>query len=180
MNVQTAYQRALVFAAKKHLHHTLPDNELPYLVHICNVAMEILTASGPQESFDLAFAVEVALLHDTIEDAGATVEELEQHFGSAVATAVMALSKNEKLSKEKAIPDSVQRIKELRKEVWMVKLADRITNLQVPDKDDDEEEIKRYRSESEMILRELGPAHPLLAARLQEKIEEYRRLATVS
>jgi len=51
---------------------------------------------------------------------------------SIVAIAVSSLSKNENLPREMQMQDSLDRILQLPKEVWAVKLADRITNLQPP------------------------------------------------
>jgi len=44
----------------------------------------------------------------------------------------LALTKNENLPKEQQISDSLTRIKKRSFEAWAVKLADRITNLQIP------------------------------------------------
>ncbi len=175
MNVQTVYQETIQFAAAKHLHQIMPDTQLPYMVHVCNVAMEILVAAVQSPTFDASFAVRTALLHDTLEDTDASFEELEQHFGNNVAMAVLALTKNELLSKEEAIPDSIARIKQLQKEVWLVKLADRITNLQAPAKEEDDAERRRYQQESRFILQELGEVNYFLAERLSEKIEAYNQ-----
>jgi guanosine-3',5'-bis(diphosphate) 3'-pyrophosphohydrolase len=133
----------------------------------------VLVAAAQPEQFDVPFAVQVALLHDTLEDTATTLEELQERYGNEVAAAVLALSKNERLPKKERMPDSVARTKPLQKEVAMVRLADRITNLQAPDKGDDNTEIKRYQQESRLILEELRFANQFLANRLQEKIEAY-------
>ena len=69
--------------------------------------------------------------------------------------------------------DSLARIKEQPKEIWMVKLADRITNLQPPPGHWDSERIERYREEGTEILNVLGEASPYLAERLREKLHVY-------
>jgi (p)ppGpp synthase/HD superfamily hydrolase len=58
-------------------------------------------------------------------------------------------------------------------EVWMVKLADRITNLQPPPGHWDAEKIERYREEGRAILNELGKACVYLAERLDLEISKY-------
>ena len=67
MEIQTLYQTTIKFAASKHLEkeQKVPGTDLPYVVHLSNVAMEILIASANTDNFDLAFAVQVVLLHDT-------------------------------------------------------------------------------------------------------------------
>ena len=71
--------------------------------------------------------------------------------------------------------DSLARIKEQPREVWMVKLADRITNLQPSPKGwyKIDGKIEAYRNELEKILSELGDASEALAERLREKIGVY-------
>jgi GTP diphosphokinase / guanosine-3',5'-bis(diphosphate) 3'-diphosphatase len=69
--------------------------------------------------------------------------------------------------------DSLRRIKLQPREVWLVKLADRIVNLQPPPEHWQADKIAAYRAEARVILAALGEASPLLAARLAEKIEAY-------
>lgn len=57
----------------------------------------------------------------------------------------------------------------------MVKLADRITNLQPPPPHWTEVRIARYRDEAIEIHRALGEASEVLSSRLLLKIEEYGR-----
>ena len=132
MKTQSLYQKAIKFATEKHTaqNQTIPGTNLPYVVHLSNVAMEILIASFHTENFDLDFAVQVALLHDTLEDTSTTLAELEMEFGVDVAKAVLALTKNTELPGEEQMQDCIRKIKLLQPEVWAVKLADRITNLQ--------------------------------------------------
>ena len=58
-------------------------------------------------------------------------------------------------------------------EVWAVKLADRITNLQPPPPHWDNDRKISYREEAGLILSELKDGNEFLAKRLEEKIEEY-------
>ena len=177
METQTLYQKAIKFATAKHVeqNQTIPGTNLPYVVHLSNVAMEILITSFHSENFDLGFAVQVALLHDTLEDTNTNYEELETKFGVEIAMGVLALTKNEKLPKEEQIKDCLKRIKLLQSEVWAVKLADRITNLQPPPPHWDKERKINYRDEAILILCELKDGNFYLAKRLEEKIEEYER-----
>jgi guanosine-3',5'-bis(diphosphate) 3'-pyrophosphohydrolase len=174
--VQELYQKAIKFAALKHKDQKYPSDEnLPYLVHVCDVAMEVMIMAGQCHGFDLAYAVQVALLHDTIEDTSTSFEEVEQLFGRDVAEGVLALTKNENLPKEQRMPDSLERIKKLRHEVWAVKLADRITNLQPPPRHWGSPKKKEYQEESIRILNALKDGNEFLAKRLERMIEEYSR-----
>lgn len=70
MKIQKLYQEALKFASAKHAEkdQKVPGTNLPYAVHISNVAMEILIAGYHTPDFNLSFGIQVALLHDTLED----------------------------------------------------------------------------------------------------------------
>ncbi len=151
----------------------VPGTNLPYVVHLSNVAMEITIAALHSDNFNLGLAIQSALLHDTVEDTETTIEEIEKVFGSNVALAVSALTKNSELPKEKQMQDSLTRIKKLDTEVWAVKMADRITNLQPPPPHWDILKKIKYQEEAKVILRELREGNYFLSKRLEEKIEEY-------
>jgi (p)ppGpp synthase/HD superfamily hydrolase len=176
MEVQTVYQEAIKFASRKHQEkrQKVKGTRLPYVVHLSNVAMEIMIAALQTNNFILLFAVQVALLHDTIEDTDTTFEELKEEFGKDVANAVLALSKDKKLPKEEQLIDTINRIKKQPKEVWSVKLADRITNLQPAPKSWKIKKKKQYVQDAKYILDELGEGNEYLAKRLEAKISEYR------
>jgi hypothetical protein len=59
---------------------------------------------------------------------------------------------------------------------WAVKLADRITNLQPPPADWEDEKILKYVEDAQVILDELRDGNQYLANRLEAKISEYRNL----
>ncbi len=70
MRAQTVYQEAIKFAATKHQEkeQKVPGTNLPYVVHLSNVAMEIINAAYNSDNFNISFAVQVALLYDTLEN----------------------------------------------------------------------------------------------------------------
>ena len=175
MELQTLYQKAIKFAAAKHLEkdQKVLGTDLPYVVHLSNVAMEIMIAASNSDNFNLDFAIQVALLHDTIEDTSTDICELENIFGVEIANGVSALTKNSSLPKEQQMQDSLLRIKKLQSEVWAVKLADRITNLQPTPTHWDKQKKIKYLDEARIILRELKDGNNYLAKRLEEKIAEY-------
>jgi len=173
ISIQSLYQETIKFAAHHHSQQKIPGTELPYLVHLSNVAMEILIASEKSADFQLALAIPVALLHDCLEDTETTLEELTDHFGKEVAEGVLALTKNSALEKNERMSDSLKRIKQQPKEIWAVKLADRITNLQTPPAHWSDEKIKKYKAEALLILNELHDGNRYLAQRLKEKITSY-------
>ncbi len=168
------YTKAWNFATDAHQGQKVPGTEQPYINHLGNVAMEVMRAIAVTPTVQQPdLAVQCALLHDTIEDTAVTYEVVAAEFGSEVAAGVLALSKDPALPKEKQMTDSLARIRQQPYEVWMVKLADRISNLQQPPRHWRPEKIRRYRAEAEMILETLGEANECLARRLEEKIVAY-------
>ena len=170
MWTQDAYLDALNFASVVHMGQKIPGSEKPYVVHLCQVAMEMMAAP---EAGDLGVCC--ALLHDTIEDTPTSFEDIERYFGRAVADGVQALTKDVGLPKEQQMPDSLARIRQQPHQVWMVKMADRITNLQAPPAHWSADKRRFYQTEAGQILGELAPASPFLAQRLETKIEAYEQ-----
>jgi len=172
---QTFYQKAMKFAGEKHFNQKVPGTRSNYLLHISNVAMEVLMAYNAEKNFDINFAIQVAILHDTIEDTTADFAEVKNEFSEKIATAVQALTKNEELpSKEEQMMDSLNRINQLPKEVGLVKLADRITNLQAPPGYWDKQKIIKYHAEAKLIAKTLAGKNEYLNDRLERKIAEYQ------
>jgi guanosine-3',5'-bis(diphosphate) 3'-pyrophosphohydrolase len=174
MVIQGLYQDAIKFAAIKHNGQEVNGIKVPYLVHVCNVAMEILIAGPQTRDFNLGYALQVALLHDTIEDTSTTFQELHDIFGIDIARGVSALSKNLSVPREDRMMDCLVRIKKQPKEVWSVKLADRITNLQPPPPDWDSAKRAEYLREARVIYEELKEGNEYLAERLETLILNYR------
>lgn len=163
---------ALRFAATKHEGHRMTDGEFPYLVHLVSVASEVIAALEPGLDADLA--VQCALLHDTLEDTPTTAAELVEHFGAPVAHGVLALSKtDDSIPKQARMADSLRRIRLQPREVWMVKLADRITNLAPPPEKWSSEKRHAYRAEAIVIAEALAGASTVLEARLGARITGY-------
>ena len=170
---QDRYVEAARFAAEAHRSQTLFDSGLPYLLHVTTVAAEVLAAIAIEPVADPDLAVLCALLHDTVEDCGVTVATLEAHFGTGVAAGVLALSKDPALPRDQAMPDSLRRIQLQPREVWLVKLADRVTNLQPPPSHWKAAKIAAYRDEATTIVEALGAASSYLEGRLRTKIAAY-------
>jgi (p)ppGpp synthase/HD superfamily hydrolase len=177
---QDRYVEAARFAAEAHRSQTLFDSGLPYLLHVTTVATEVMAAIAIEPVADPDLAVLCALMHDTIEDCGVTVETLTAQFGPAVAAGVLALSKDPTLPRDEAMPDSLRRIQLQPREVWLVKLADRINNLEPPPSHWKPAKIAAYRAEASTIVEALGAASPYLEGRLRSKIAAYPATATLS
>lgn len=173
--------KAWNFASYYHKNQKVPGKDLPYINHVGSVTMEIMSAIVQSDSVDKPdLAIQCALLHDVIEDSKIEYkkiyEKIKDEFGSVVADGVDALSKNNKLkTKSEQMRDSLERIKKQPPEIWMVKLADRITNLQPPPYYWTKHKIKQYRNEAIEIHEALKGANDVLSSRLLSKIEQYEK-----
>ena len=178
---QDTYIKAYKFAAEAHNGQLVPGTTLPYLMHISMVAMEITAALAVEQVDNPDLAIQCALLHDTIEDTDVTYDDVVKQFGTDVADGVMALTIDETIGPDLGkferrwmqLEDYLRRIKQQPREIWMVKMADRITNLQPPPEHWDDRMIERYREGAELIYKELVPASEYLGERLRVKIGGY-------
>jgi len=176
MFTQEVYLKALNYASLAHGEQKTPKG-LPYLNHVCSVAMEVMHAcekSGLDEEKS-NLAISCALLHDTIEDTNVTYDELYTKFSPEVADGVEALTKDKTLSsKQEQMRDSIEKLLSQPYEVQMVKLADRVTNLSTPPKHWDNDKKKTYLKEANFILSCLKNSNIHLSQRLEDKIKEYQ------
>ena len=164
---------ALQFAAERHAAQKVPGSDFPYLVHVTSVAAEVIAALAVDHVEAPELAVLCALLHDTIEDTTTTHAELVAQFGSAVANGVSALSKDAAIAKAERMADSLRRIRAQPHEIWMVKLADRITNLAPPPAHWPSDKRSAYREEAIAIADALVGASPTLDVRIRASIAAY-------
>ena len=172
------YARAWEFVTLKHMGQTYggrsADQQIPYISHLASVAAEVAWAVAGEPGWDSDLAVQCALLHDVLEDTATTFDEVSEQFGLAVAQGVQALTKDAHLaSSELRMQDTLRRIRLQPREIWAVKLADRIANLYHPPFYWNAEKINQYKIEARTILAALGAANARLAARLEGKIAAY-------
>ena len=167
------YTQTYWFAAEAHQGGQIKGSTLPYIVHPSLVAMEVVAALRREPGHDEQLAIQCALLHDVLEDTAVTFAQLSARFGQDVADGVLALSKDDAVPKEEQITDSLRRIQQQPDEVWMVKLADRISDLIPPPADWTAERIRRYWEDANEIHATLQRASPHLAQRLADKIDAY-------
>lgn len=124
--------RAYVYAMKAHKHQTRESGD-PYLMHPLEVAA-ILTDLKLDDATIVA-----AVLHDTVEDTDATLDDIEALFGKQIARLVEGLTKIRKLdlvTKEAAQGENFRKLllavaDDVR--VLLVKLADRLHNMRTLD-----------------------------------------------
>jgi len=120
--------RAYVYTVQKHGSQMRASGD-PYFSHPVEVAGLMTDLQLDQET------IITALLHDTVEDTLATIEDIEANFGKDVARLVDGVTK---LSKIEQMPENERAAENLRKfllamsedlRVLLVKLADRLHNM---------------------------------------------------
>ena len=175
MDIQDIYQDTIKFVANAHNAQTLPGTDLPYLIHLTNVAMEVLAIINTEKELDKELLVKCALLHDIIEDTEFTYENIKEKFGEKVAKGVLVLTKDSKIENKNQLLDSLERIKKQPKEIWIIKMADRIVNLHEPPSYWTNEKRIAYKKDAEMIYDMLKDANRKIASRLKQKIDNYSK-----
>lgn len=167
-------EEVLMFASLAHEGQKMFEPKVSYVTHIVGVATNVLEAyENGNKDFDLDYALKVALLHDTIEDTGVTYEDIKNKFGEDIANGVLALSKNESIAKENKMQDSLARIKKQRKEVAIVKLADRVYNMRCAPFGWSKDKQEGYLKEAKLIYDELSNNNEYLANKLLNRINNY-------
>src|SRR3989304_111340 len=121
-------KKAYIFSAKVHKGQLRLSGE-PYLNHPIEVAMLLAELKlDPQ-------TIATGLLHDTVEDTFATIEEIREFFGPEVADMVDGVTKIGKIafatSEEKQAENFRKMVLAMGKDirVILVKLADRLHNM---------------------------------------------------
>jgi GTP pyrophosphokinase len=126
--IELAYE----YAAKCHAPQKRASGE-PYITHPLAVASIVATLKLDTPS------IVAAILHDTVEDTNATLEEIEQLFGTEVRDLVDGLTKISKIkfrSNEEKLAENFRKMivamaKDLR--VILIKLCDRLHNMRTMD-----------------------------------------------
>ncbi|PIR20186.1 MAG: GTP pyrophosphokinase [Deltaproteobacteria bacterium CG11_big_fil_rev_8_21_14_0_20_47_16] len=121
-------KKAYVFSAKAHQGQTRRSGE-PYLVHPVAVASILADMK-----MDISSIV-AAILHDTVEDTVATLEEIEQLFGAEVRKLVDGVTKLGKIKFSSNVEKQAENFRKMVLamaqdiRVILIKLADRLHNM---------------------------------------------------
>lgn len=173
---------ALNFAARAHDGQRRKGSLTPYIVHPVGVMLLLMDAG--ENSPELLAA---ALLHDTIEDAGVSREEVQQRFGRRVADIVAGCTEPNRNSPwEVRKKHTVEFLRTAPREVLLVAAADKLHNLYsiAADFAEEGEEVwkrfRRGRAEMGWYYRAIASSletgglagHPLMT-RLKSAIDEF-------
>jgi len=116
--------KAIEFSTKAHTGLYRKGTKIPYITHPLNVA-QILIEYECSES-----VVTAGILHDTLEDTQATVDDIRDAFGYEVADLVNAVSEpNKSDTWENRKAHTIKHLKTASPEVLMISLADKMDNI---------------------------------------------------
>jgi len=122
-----------------------------------------------------ATAIAASLLHDVVEDTPITIEDIEKMFGAKVAQLVDGLTKISKVQKEMNVSMQAENFRKMLftlnddVRVILIKIADRLHNMQTLDNMEDHKQIK-IASETLYIYAPL--AHRLGLYKIKNKLED--------
>ena len=123
-------EKAVNFATKAHEGQFRKGTKCPYIVHPLEVGKIVSTMTDDEE------VISAAILHDTIEDCeGVTKDVLEEEFGKHVADLVAQESENKTKTWIERKGETVCHMKDAPREVKMIALADKLSNLRDIDRD---------------------------------------------
>jgi len=166
---EAALNRAYVFSMKVHGSQTRASGD-PYFSHPVEVAGLLA-----QMKLDVASIV-TGLLHDTVEDTVATLEDIEKTFGPDIARLVDGVTK---LSRIELQSDQTKQAENFRKlvlamsqdiRVLLVKLADRLHNMQTLHYIQNEDKRRRIARETMEIYAPL--AERIGMHRMKDELED--------
>lgn len=118
--------QAIHFSAEKHKDQRRKNSKQhPYICHPVRVAHRLAFEGGVTDQNVLV----AALLHDTIEDTDATLDEVRSLFGPDVAKIVDEVTDDKSLPKERRKQLQIEHAPHISREAKLVKLGDKLDNL---------------------------------------------------
>lgn len=171
---------ALAFAREMHRGQRRESDEAPFILHPLEVAA-LLHTTGHREAVVVA-----GILHDTVEDAEPSVQEIDDRFGPEVSRLVAALTEDasiEGFSERKAALRA--QIADAGPDATSVYAADKVTKVRelrarlaghpaLLEEEYERARLDHYR-ESVVMLEEITPHHPLVQ-QLRFELEALRAL----
>jgi myo-inositol-1(or 4)-monophosphatase len=116
-------QKAAEFAVKVHEGAVRKGSQLPYIVHPREVAMIVAMMTDDPE------VIAAAYLHDVIEDAGVTYEEVKGLFGTRVADLVLEESEDKSKTWKERKQATIDRLATSGRDAKMIAFGDKLSNL---------------------------------------------------
>lgn len=173
--------KAACFAAVNHSNQRRKGAAAePYINHLLEVA-ELVSGTLSEPDTDLVIA---ALLHDIIEDAGVTTEELAQRFGAGVADLVAEVTDDKSLPKQERKRLQVVNARHKSVRAQAIKLADKISNLRgildSPPADWNFERKRDYFAWAKQVVDGFTAPNPILRAEFDRTHRSFADLVRLS
>lgn len=115
--------KAIAYATDKHKYQRRKSDHTPYITHPVRV-MEILVDHGIVDSITL----QVAVLHDVVEDTDATLSDIRERFGPIVSSIVNEVSDDKFVPKADRKRMQITKVQEGSYWCKVVKMADKVDN----------------------------------------------------
>lgn len=166
--------QAVAFAVHWHAGQTRPAGE-PYVEHLLEATRVLVEALGVTD----VSVLKAAVLHDVVEDTAATLEEVRDEFGDRVATLVDWVTKPPRAegeSREEARAAYLERLRRAPDDAILVKLADRLSNVQRLDTHPRPEKARAYYDETVRSILPLAESRPWFRDWFAEWRTEFRAL----
>lgn len=142
----------------------------PYVNHLAEVANLLAAATDGSD----AELVAAGWLHDTVEDAKATREELAQKFGERVAALVVEVTDDMNLSQAERRQKQVDDAPHKSPDAKMIKIADKVSNIHarlVPQLSDAQRvDLAAYVIWAEKVVAGCRGVNPMLDAKFDEAV----------
>lgn len=116
-------RRAAEFAGRAHEGAVRKGTRIPYITHPLETAVIVSMMTEDPE------LIAAALLHDTIEDAGVSYEELAQNFGTRVADLVAEESEDKSRTWKERKAAALEHLRTASRDVKILTLADKLSNI---------------------------------------------------
>lgn len=146
----TVIEKAIAFATRAHEGQVRKGTTRPFITHPLEVAQIVSTMTDDKE------VICAAILHDTIEDCeGVTEDHIREEFTERIAELVSQESEDKSKTWMERKSDTIAHLKVAPKEIQIIGLADKLSNMRDIDRDYPEcgEELwNRFRMKDKQII----------------------------
>lgn len=122
-------KKAVAFAEAAHRGAVRKGSGIPYIVHPMETAVIVASMTKDRE------LIAAAVLHDVIEDAGVTGQELKESFGSRITELVLAETEDKSKSWMERKASTIEHLKHASIEEKILVLGDKLSNIRSTAKD---------------------------------------------
>lgn len=152
---------AMMFAREVHKDRRRKYTNNPYTDHLAEVAGIVATVAGANHAWMPDIMIATAFLHDSVEDCGVTIQQIEDRFGLIVALGVSGLSDIETGNRAERKAASRERLAKCAGWIQTIKCAGLISNTSSIVQHDPKFAVT-YLEEKRLLLEVMTKADPRL------------------